>query len=108
VFGRESFCLVLLFLFYSQKLKAFTQRSIFVCENYAMKSIIGCSRRFNRFQVMYNPLGNLTPVADRKQSSLEAPHCSAYSMRLSLNYFVVLFLVTSINRFVFVSTTTLN
>jgi len=45
---------------------------------------------------------------DREQSSLEAPHCSAYSMRLLLNYFGVLFLVASISRFVFVSTTTLN
>jgi len=42
------------------------------------------------------------------QSSLEAPHCSAYSMRLSLNYFVVLFLVASISQFAFVSMTTLN
>jgi len=42
------------------------------------------------------------------QSSLEAPQCSANSMRLSLNYFGVLFLVPSISRFVFVSTTTLN
>jgi len=39
------------------------------------------------------------------QSSLEAPHCSAYSMRLSLNCCGVLFLVASISRFVFVSTT---
>jgi len=44
----------------------------------------------------------------REQSSLEAPHCSTYSMWLSLNYFGILFLVASISRFVLVSTTTLN
>jgi len=37
----------------------------------------------------------------REQSSLEAPHCSSYSMRLSLNYFGVLSLVASMWRFVF-------
>jgi len=39
-----------------------------------------------------------------ERSSSEAPHCSSYSMRLSLNYFGVLFLVASIYRFVFFST----
>jgi len=49
-----------------------------------------------------NPLGNLNPLgAARERSSLEAPHCSSYSMRLSLNYFGVLFLVASICQFVF-------
>jgi len=36
-----------------------------------------------------------------EQRSLEAPHCSSYSMRLSLKYFGVLLLVASICRFVF-------
>jgi len=49
---------------------------------------------------LYKPLGNFRAQA-REQSSLEAPHCNSYSMRLSLNYFGVLFLVASICRFVF-------
>jgi len=34
----------------------------------------------------------------------QAPHCSSYSMRLSLNYFCVLFTVAFMWRFVFFST----
>jgi len=41
VFGRESFCLDLLFLFYSQKLKAFIQGSIRIAKSNVMKPIIG-------------------------------------------------------------------
>jgi len=55
--------------------------------------------------LIYNPLGNLN--SGRKPgewSSLEAPHCSSYSMRLSLNYFGVLFLVASMCQFVIFST----
>jgi len=57
-----------------------------------------CRRRSRNdcFTICYNPLGKLN--SGRKPVS-EAPHCSSYSMRLSLNYFGVLFLVASICRF---------